>query len=363
MSFKKAQEDPAQHLPFRREVTSPLGPILCVCFTNHALDQFLLGLVDAGIENIVRVGGNSKTERLAPYNLRNLHKVGLGPRGYELRKEIIPEAEKRINRVNDDLQRPGQRSVSLHCSRVRSVRCSFSYVPWYQVERLIDIDCPYFIECLEAGIGYNEYTYDRQSAWLEWCRLYINGFDEWNHPPQTTNRTIDELLEADDFWDLTETEHRRFYEHWERLARDTTRRSIERLLNRYESLVGENTQLENASNLTCLLKASVVGMTTTYVAKNQNLLAGLMPKIVILEEAAEVLEAHVLTSLSSNTQQLIMIGDHQQLRPRVDNYILQAHSGSGFDLDVSMFERLITDNKIPYVTLQSQRRMRPQFSQ
>ena len=227
---------------------------------------------------------------------------------------------------------------------------------------MVNLFCPSFVECLEAAIGYDEYIHDRQTAWLEWCRSYANGFDEWYHPPQTTNRTVDELLEADDFWDLTEAEHRRFYEHWEKLARDTAKKGIERWLNRYESLVGEYTQLETASNLTCLLKASVVGMTTTYVAKNQNLLAGLMPKIVILEEAAEVLEAHVLTSLSSNTQQLIMIGDHEQLRPKVNNYILQAHSGCGFDLDVSMFERLITDNNIPYVTLQSQRRMRPQFS-
>ena len=33
-----------------------VGPILCVCYTNHALDQFLEGLMDAGIEKIVRVG-------------------------------------------------------------------------------------------------------------------------------------------------------------------------------------------------------------------------------------------------------------------------------------------------------------------
>lgn len=29
-----------------------LGPILCVCYTNHALDQFLEGLLDAGITKV-----------------------------------------------------------------------------------------------------------------------------------------------------------------------------------------------------------------------------------------------------------------------------------------------------------------------
>ncbi len=50
-----------------------VGPILMACFTNHALDSFLENLLDAGIsEGIVRVGGRSKSERLAGYNLREL---------------------------------------------------------------------------------------------------------------------------------------------------------------------------------------------------------------------------------------------------------------------------------------------------
>ena len=34
-----------------------IGPVLIVCFTNHALDQFLEGLLAAGLTNLVRVGG------------------------------------------------------------------------------------------------------------------------------------------------------------------------------------------------------------------------------------------------------------------------------------------------------------------
>lgn len=44
-----------------------------VCFTNHALDSFLEGLLESGVtDSIIRVGGNSKSERLAAYNLSNL---------------------------------------------------------------------------------------------------------------------------------------------------------------------------------------------------------------------------------------------------------------------------------------------------
>jgi superfamily I DNA and/or RNA helicase len=41
--------------------------------------------------------------------------------------------------------------------------------------------------------------------------------------------------------------------------------------------------------------------------------------IVLVEEAGELLEAHVLTSLSPSTKHLILIGDHKQLRPKVWN--------------------------------------------
>lgn len=49
---------------------SQIGPILCVCYTNHALDQLLEHLLDDGTENVICIGSRSKFERLAGLNLR-----------------------------------------------------------------------------------------------------------------------------------------------------------------------------------------------------------------------------------------------------------------------------------------------------
>ena len=38
-----------------------IGPVLILCFTNHALDQFLEGLLAAGLTDMVRVGGRYPT--------------------------------------------------------------------------------------------------------------------------------------------------------------------------------------------------------------------------------------------------------------------------------------------------------------
>lgn len=45
-------------------------PLLVVCFTNHALDQFLEGLIYI-TDKVIRVGGQSKNEKLEKFNLLN----------------------------------------------------------------------------------------------------------------------------------------------------------------------------------------------------------------------------------------------------------------------------------------------------
>lgn len=64
----------------------------------------------------------------------------------------------------------------------------------------------------------------------------------------------------------------------------------------------------------CVLKdAKVIGMTTTGAARWRKALQEVRPRLVIVEEAAEVLEAHTITTLSQACQHLILIGDHQQV--------------------------------------------------
>lgn len=60
-------------------------------------------------------------------------------------------------------------------------------------------------------------------------------------------------------------------------------------------------------------------MTTTGAAKYRKILQEVKPCLVIVEEAAEVLEAHTITTLSEACQHLILIGDHQQVRKHADN--------------------------------------------
>ncbi|KAL3468590.1 P-loop containing nucleoside triphosphate hydrolase protein [Aspergillus heterothallicus] len=106
-----------------------------------------------------------------------------------------------------------------------------------------------------------------------------------------------------------------------------------------------------------LQNAKVIGMTTTGLSKYRGLVASVKPRIVLIEEAAEAIEAPITAACLESLQQLILVGDHQQLR---GNCTVKDLEGYPFHLDISMFERLVK-NGMKYVTLQRQRRMAPEI--
>ncbi|KAF2641078.1 P-loop containing nucleoside triphosphate hydrolase protein [Massarina eburnea CBS 473.64] len=123
-------------------------------------------------------------------------------------------------------------------------------------------------------------------------------------------------------------------------------------------------------DLRCVADADIVGMTTSGLAKHLDMLKWIGVKVVLVEEAGEVLEAHTLTALLPSVEHAILIGDHLQLKPSVKKYELSSESSHGklYSLDMSMFERLVNPPKnmpgikLPCSTLEIQRRMRPTIS-
>lgn len=115
-------------------------------------------------------------------------------------------------------------------------------------------------------------------------------------------------------------------------------------------------------NSDILTTKRIVACTTTAAAKYTQALEAAKAGVILVEEAGEILESHVLTAMTKNTKQLVLIGDHKQLRPKVNNYNLTVEKGDGFDLNRSMFERLVLQG-YPHTTLSKQHRMCPEISQ
>ena len=105
----------------------------------------------------------------------------------------------------------------------------------------------------------------------------------------------------------------------------------------------------------------IIGCTTTAAAKYKEQLQTSTLDVLLVEEAGEILESHIITALGPQTKQLILIGDHKQLRPKINNHRLSVEKGEGYDLNRSLFERLVL-KKYPHKTLMQQHRMRPEIS-
>jgi hypothetical protein len=55
----------------------------------------------------------------------------------------------------------------------------------------------------------------------------------------------------------------------------------------------------------------IIGCTTTGAAKYREAIAAARANVLLVEEAGEILESHILTALGPDTEQIILIGDHQ----------------------------------------------------
>lgn len=149
-----------------------------------------------------------------------------------------------------------------------------------------------------------------------------------------------------DVWSMSMKERRRLIEYW---SPDIIR-SIEEDLGQHHLCLesAKDSKLCGYDELRRLILSDmdVIGMTTSASARFQALLESVAPKIILCEEAGEVLESHILSALSPTTQHLILIGDHLQLRPQVQTYDLSSESSVGkkYNLDKSLFERLVTSD-------------------
>ena len=95
----------------------------------------------------------------------------------------------------------------------------------------------------------------------------------------------------------------RFFHGLRDRCRDRFASELARSLRGYRRAVAAAAQLDECESLRVLRSAVVVGMTTTGAAKYQALVRQLGCRVLVMEEAAEVLEAHVLASITADTQQ------------------------------------------------------------
>ncbi|RAH69049.1 uncharacterized protein BO66DRAFT_421080 [Aspergillus aculeatinus CBS 121060] len=328
-----------------------LGPILCVCYTPHALDQFLQGLLNAGITSIVRLGPRSAFPHLEALSIDSYKQADRGP--------FIRAYNNQRNSHHDKLK-----EISAELEQVcRSMETGgMEMTLWFVKKRF-----PFEAERITAV--------DPDRSEVEAFRLWTQGDDASAWVEIDGPRSPEELLQAD-VWTLSPAERMRLHDFWHEGARDELRKVFSSLVKAYYRQKQNLTAIYHAAEARMLQGFQVIGVTTTMLANLSSQIRGVQAKVLICEEAGEVLESHVLTALLPSVQHAILIGDHLQLRPRISTLRLSMsydREGAKYGLDESLFERLANSHfggndgdeeqtggrRFPVTQLNIQRRMHP----
>ena len=87
-------------------------------------------------------------------------------------------------------------------------------------------------------------------------------------------------------------------------------------LKEFNNLLNQKKEILLMNDAEVIKQYKIVAMTTMGCAKYSTILEQINFEIIIIEEAAEVLESHILSLLTKNTKKLILISDHKQLKPK-----------------------------------------------
>ena len=158
-------------------------------------------------------------------------------------------------------------------------------------------------------------------------------------------------LESKKYFYKLKSEHRQEIEKFSTAKTEEEFKEIRENTSRHNKMLEESHQL---STFCCMNKKRIIGMTTSYAAKGNPIIKMINAGIVIVEESADVLESNIIASLTNQTKQLILIGDHLQLRPFTNSHELTKK----YHYNISLFERLIR-NGLSFITLDVQMRMSP----
>lgn len=162
-------------------------------------------------------------------------------------------------------------------------------------------------------------------------------------------------------WTMPKDARHAQIDRWRREMAEERLETLQELLRQFHNHQKRMETMFSDKDVATLKTKRVICCTTTGAAKYAGLLRNANPDVILVEEAGEILESHILAAMTPSVKQLILIGDHKQLRPKVNNYNLSVEKGDGYDLNRSLFERLILRGA-PHTTLSKQHRMATEIS-
>jgi hypothetical protein len=313
-------------------------------YTNHSLDQILEDFLSIGIpaSSMVRLGQKYNDITKALTIPEQSHTYRMSSQTYKMIQE-----EKTV-------------SESYHDALIKKVSQFRHFNPTYKL--LLE-----YLEFSEDSEFYDAFLIPKGEDGMSKVNKRGKAANEFyllerwaagNHAG-----IFREIAERDfsTIWRMPREARTSLMNKWSREMTEEHVSEMENLFKKYNNCQDQIQRLYNEKTAHIIGQKRIIGCTTTAAAKYTEAIRKASPGVILVEEAGEILESHVLTAMTSNTKQLVLIGDHKQLRPKVNNYSLTIENGSGYNLNQSLFERLVVAG-VPHATLNMQHRMRPEIS-
>ncbi|KAJ1299739.1 hypothetical protein OPQ81_007327 [Rhizoctonia solani] len=385
-------------------IKNGLFPILLVALTNHALDHLLIKILDEEItNNIIRLGSRFE-ERLAPYSLDKVQRV----QALESQMESLMDSITSHKVPSSYIEQHISDMYPHHYGEL------FHHIPSW-----IDTILPKPSD-LEEGWEIAEESPHEESMIDFWMKSrdlqfletggpegataeatdQISSFNSFNglldlsdepiptastrqrflrdfmrehglkHIPKVpnSNRPLGALQKDPKVWRMSQRERAALHKAWSieasELTNDSRIQRFKELSASHKNASQVHKELTEQLKAEVLARAHIVGCTTTGAAKLVSMLSGMGPKVMIVEEAGQVLESHILASLVPTLEHVILIGDPKQLRPNINCYKMATENpmtGYIYKFDQSLMERL-SSSGFPMSQINVQRRMRPEIA-
>jgi hypothetical protein len=263
-----------------KKLISENSPIFLICYTNHALDQFIDELLDLGITDICRLGSRSSSERIQKLSLRNQDSNPSKSKGGRREER---NCIKTIEECEEDLE---------------NITAKISYkLKWFELAPFLEMNYPDQFDSFNEM--HQQIEMEKSNGWIKagkegnlqlidaWLKAQdIIHFDDSESNLRTRN--IQELLLVQDVYSMSKQERSIMLEYWKN---EVPGLQYERAYNVAHTMSNAKKNLDNirtSYDAEVLINKQIIAATTTGAAQYQDLIKAVSPKIIVVEEAGEV---------------------------------------------------------------------------
>lgn len=269
--------------------------ILVVCYTNHALDQFLEDLLKIGIpeSSIARLGGRANST-VSQLSLKKQTKEKYIRSNAEW--AIIDNLKTRAEFLRTELETKFKGFLASGIS----LEDMLTYVEFEDSDSFDAFQVPESTDGM-IRVGKKGVAVDATYLISQWSQGRDAGiFAQEPH-----------IQDAAAIWSMPPAVRQQKLEDWKLAINRSVVDDIWKLARDFDECQDELSRKFNESDVALLKQKRIIGCTTTGAAKYTEDIKAASPGVLLVEEAGEILESHVITALGKDTNHMILIGDHK----------------------------------------------------